>query len=279
MKLDTSEKSVSRYEYIETRLLWSDGITAGDLAKTFDICRQAAQKVIDDYRRLYPGQMEYDRSRKRHVATDGFEPVFIRKDPLLFLDYLRGQSMAGYYRQEQEWSSLDVSDIDRILRPALRLKTIQTILTGLRRHQAVSIDYWPKDLESGSITVRAISPNHLVFADNRYHVRAYCHLRNYYLDFVLSRILSAQIANDIDWVSSREDKEWNESVTMYFRPNPELAQSVQQAVLRNYEDEEEAGMRIIKCRKALGFYVERKLCKTKSEKYQMPLWVLDKAIQ
>ncbi|MDM8524306.1 WYL domain-containing protein [Desulfococcaceae bacterium HSG8] len=277
MKLDTPEKYLSRYEYIETQLCWGDGITAGELAKTFYISRQAAQKVIDDYRRLHPGQMEYNRYLKRHVATGSFEPVFIRDNPLFFLDYLRGQSLAGYYRLEQDWSDLEVTDIDRLLKPSLKSEPIKTVLSALRRQKVVNIDYRKKDSEFDSITARAISPNHLVFADSRYHIRAYCHLRNYFLDFVLSRILYAEISEDIEWVSSRDDNGWKESVSLYFKPNPELHESVQEAILRNYENADEPEFRVIKCKKSLSFYIERKLCETDDPKYKMPLWIIVKS--
>ncbi|MCP4105892.1 MAG: WYL domain-containing protein [Desulfobacteraceae bacterium] len=194
---------------------------------------------------------------------------------MFFLDYLRGQSLAGYYRQEQDWTSLDVTDVDRILRPDLKLETIQTVLSALRRCQVVTIDYRQKDLETGSVTVRSISPNHLVFADNRYHIRAYCHLRNHFLDFVLSRILHAEISSDIEWVSSRDDKGWNETASLYLRPNPELPESVRYATLRGYESEDEPGFRIVECKKALAFYIKRKLCETENPKYGIPLWVCE----
>lgn len=263
----------NRFEYIETQLFWGDGLTARSLKETFDISRQAAQKVIDDYRKAFPGQMEYNASRRCHEASESFKPVFIKPDSLLFLDYLRGQTLAGYYREEHEWSDLEVIDINRHLRPKLLLKPIKTVISAVHRKQVVIIDYHQKDLEPDTTTTRLISPHHIVFADNRYHVRAYCHDKHYYLDFVLSRIVYAEMTTE-EWVSSKGDKDWNEWIELHFIPNPELPGSVQEAIIRNYETPK-SGIRIIRCRKALALYIERKLL-SKDYKYKISLWILIK---
>lgn len=258
-----------RFAYIETELFWGDGLTAGQLARTFKVTRQMAQKTIDQYREQYPGRMRYDASSKRHEATESFKPNFIRTSPLAFLDYLRGQALVGFYRDEQDWSDLAVTDVDRLLRPDLPLDIIRRVLAALRCQKSVVIDYRKKDLEPGSISMRVISPNHLVFADGRYHLRAYCHLKKRYLDFVVSRIAYAEESRE-DWVPSDYDKEWNEFTILRLKPNPSLPVSVQAAIFRGFE-KGECGFRIIKCRKALVYYISRKLV-SEDPSYGMPLW-------
>ncbi len=269
MSVDNPDRLIERFAYIETELFWGDGLTAGQLARTFNITRQMAQKIIDKYREQHPAHMRYDASRKRHEATDSFEPAFIRPSPLAFLDYLRGQALVGLYRDEQDWSELAVTDVDRLLRPDLPLNTIRMVLAALRRQKSVVIDYRKKDLELGSISVRVISPNHIVFAEGRYHIRAYCHLKRRYLDFVLSRIAYAEASSD-DWVPTTYDKEWNEFTVLKLQPNPSLPVSVQAAIFRGFE-KGEYGTRTIKCRQALLYYVSRKLL-AEDPKYGMPLW-------
>jgi|WetSurMetagenome_2_1015567.scaffolds.fasta_scaffold08790_4 hypothetical protein len=271
MTLNNPERLLDRFAYIETVLFWGDGLTAGQLARTFDISRQMAQKIIEQYRKQHPRQMHYVASRKRHEAMDSFEPTYIRPSPLAFLDYLRGQALVGHYRDQQDWSDLAVTDVDRLLRPDLPLIPIRLVLAALRSHKTVMIDYRKKDLEPGSMSARVISPNHLVFADGRYHVRAYCHKKKSYLDFVLSRIAHAETASE-DWVPSEYDGEWNEFTEMQLRPNPALPVSVQTAILRGFE-KGKPGIRVMKCRKAVVHYVIRKLL-ADDQKYRLPLWCL-----
>ncbi len=260
---------VIKFTYIETRLFWEDGLTAGELAKSFDITRQTAQTVIDEYRETHPHQMKYDRRKKRHVATDNFKPEYISPDPITFLDYLRGQRLREHYLEEKGgWSDIEVKDVDRLLRPRLSREIIQAILGALRHQQTLLIEYhavMPDDIQ-----VRIISPNYLVFADNRYHLHAYCHTRQKYLDFVLTRILSADPSKE-EWVSGEHSHEWKEPVTLRFRPNPELPELVRKTLLRGYPGNEREILEI-SCNKNEAFYLRRKLLKECNDK-KVQLWI------
>ena len=259
-----------RFEYIETRLFWGGGLTASELAETFGLSRQSAQRTIEAYRRRYPGQMVYDPRGKRHVAAEGFRPRTIRTEPIRFLDYLRGQALMSFYRDEPEWSDLTLTDVDRLLRPDLPEEPTRTVLTALLRRRVVRVIYRSKNPES--VTDRCLSPNHLVFADDRYHLRAYCHTVNQFIDCVLSRIHWAKLTDDEDWVSSREDREWNRIVDLSFIPNPELPAEAREAILKHYETPV-PGRRTVRCRFALAFYVERKLTAPSRKFDGKPLWV------
>ena len=273
MSIDNPDHLLERFAYIETELFWGDGFTAGQMARAFGISRQMAQTIIGQYREQYPGQMRYVARHRRHEATESFEPVFIRPSPLAFLDFLRGHALVGLYRDEYDWSDLPVADVDQLLRPELSLKPLRLVLASMRGRRTVRIHYLKQDLEpgAGSMSIRVISPNHLVFAEGRYHVRAYCHLKKLYRDFVLSRIVRAGPTMD-DWVSSDEDMEWNELAEMRLIPNPLLPSFAQILILKGFETAE-PGIRIIRCRKALVHYVKRRL-RSVDARYGMPLWCI-----
>jgi hypothetical protein len=265
MKFDT----LIRFAYLETQLYWGDGLAANNLAKTFDLTRQTAQAVINAYRELHPGQMKYDPSLKRHLACEDFKPHYIRADTTAFLEYLRGQNLRAHYLDEPDWSEVEITDVDRLLRPKLPRQLIQPILAALRHKQTLLIEYQP--VMPYDIRVRIISPNHLVFADNRYHIHAYCHTVQKYLDFVLSRILSVEPVQE-EWVSSAGSQEWHDHVTLRFRPNRELPKEVQETLLRGFQGNEK-GVLEIRCRKNEAFYVKQKLLKAFDNQRRMPLWI------
>lgn len=248
-------KHLSRFAFIETKLLWDEGLTVGNIASVFSISRQAAQVVLNQYRKLYPGQMTYDRNLKLHIATQSFQPEFVKKDAKCFLDYLRGQSISSFYKEEEVWSDIEVTDINRSLQPPVDTVITKILFTALKRKKTVQIQYLKKKNVSEDTMLRIISPNHLVFANNRYHIRAYCHFKEIYLDFVLSNIILAEFADD-EWISSREDVEWNTFVSVKLSPNPELLKDTQNALLKRFEIEKK-GIREIRCRKALAYYVEK----------------------
>ncbi|MDY6991974.1 MAG: WYL domain-containing protein [Pseudomonadota bacterium] len=258
-----------RFAYIETRLYWEDGFTATELAENFNVSRQTAQAVIEQYRQQYPQHMYYDNKRKRHVATEDFKPHYIDPRTIQFLEYLRSQNLREHYLDEdQQWSELNVADADRLLRPELPREIVQPIFAALRHRKTLLLEY--QAVMAEHIRFRVVSPNHLVFVDNRYHLHAYCHHTQSYRDFVLSRILSVA-ASDQEWVSSAGDEEW-QFVTLRYKPNPELPLEVQETLLRGYPGSER-GLLEIRCRKNFVFYIERQMKMKKSEVWNMPTWI------
>jgi hypothetical protein len=265
MKFDT----LIRFAYIETQLYWGDGIAASDLVNTFQLTRQTAQNILNAYREQYPRQMRYDKSLKRHVPEEDFVPHYISQETMAFLEYLLGQNLRAHYLNETDWSDIELTNVDRLLRPKLPRQVIQQILAALRHQQTVLIEY--QAVAPDDIQARVISPNHLVFADNRYHLHAYCHEKQRHLDFVLSRIVYVEPANE-EWVSSSGSREWQEFVTLGFRPNRELPQAVQETLLRGHPKNEK-GIWEIRCRKNEAFYVRQKLLKAVDTHRGMPLWI------
>ncbi len=263
MKDDT----LPRFAYIETQLYWGGGITAGELAQAFSLTRQTAQGVIDRYRRLHPQSMEYCLTRKRHLARMGFEPHYLRKGTGEFLDYLRGEAMIAQYRDiGEDWSSLSLHDADRLLHPRLRREPMHIMLSALRTQRAVTIEYQSKL----RVMTRDFSPNHLIFADNRYHIRGYCHVTQKFRDFVLSRIVRAEPSAE-DWFSSHDDGEWNQIIELRFEPNPQLLEDARQALLWDHPLDRNGYWRIT-CRKALAYYLKRQLLSQDSQ-YGCPRWI------
>lgn len=257
-----------RFAFIEACLFWGEGITAGQLGKTFGIARQNAQASIEAYRQQHPDNMVYNPSTKRHEATSDFLPHHISQDPLRYLDYLRGNSLASHFWEDEEWGHLPVTDVDSLFKPHLDGTIISRVITAIRQHQTLEIYYHAK---LGGYENLTISPNHLVYASGRYHVRAYCHERNRFIDLVLSRMLEAEASYYRDWVSSEEDAEWNTFKAFHFIPNPELPENLKRTLLLDYQLEN--GIYTIpKVRVALQDYVMREMERI-DWKYKIPLWI------
>ena len=244
---------LSRFEYLETRLYWGGGITARELGEACGLTRQNAQGVIAEYRRRHPGNMTFSGSLKRQIASEVFTPHYINPNPGPFLDYQRGAAMMAFYRDQEDWGGLPFHDIDRLLRPRLSTEPVREVITGLQQKQAVSIYYHAKT----GTRMRDISPNQLIFASNRYHIRAYCHYTEKFLDFVLSRIVYAE-STRTEWISSHEDSEWNTYVKLFFKPNEQLPAEAKDALLLDFPLDKH-GLFMIPCRQALEFYVVREM--------------------
>lgn len=254
-----------RFAYIETCLYWGNGLTAKQLGETFRIARQNAQASIEAYRRLHPGNMTYNRSSKIHEATNNFIPHYIHQEPRRYLNYLRGNSLANKFWEDEEWGGLQVHDVDTLFRPYLEREIVRKVVTAIQTQQALHLEYHAK----AGIQHLTIAPNHLAYASRRYHVRAYCYEWNKFIDLVLSRILSAEFSTE-DWVSSEEDEDWNDYIELQFIPNPELPESVKETLLVDFRLDESSYT--ISVRKALRAYVLREMERL-DWKYNIPLWI------
>lgn len=254
-----------RFAYIETCLYWGEGITASQLAHTFEITRQNAQKCLDAYRLLHPEQMSYQSSLKCHIATNQFQVNYINNKPEVYLDYLRGNQLAAYYWADEEWTDLPIYDVDRSFRTHLDNSHVQQVLNAIRRKKALCIYYHSK-----SQTYRLIiSPNRLVYASRRYHIRAYCHTWGRYIDVVFSRLLEVSEGFE-DWVSDVEDYEWHLPLTLTFIPNPDLPEQLRKTLLVDYQLRDGV-YKILTC-KALKSYVLREMERI-DWKYKIKLWL------
>ncbi len=261
MKRDTYR----RFAYIETCLYWGLGITATQLGKVFTIARQNAQACLDAYRKQYPASMEYDPRQKRHKATTDFQPCYIKADPENYLHYLRGNQLSNAFWEDEEWEGLPVVDVDTLFRPYLDRDCVRLLMIAIQHRQVVTIYYHSK----ARTHYLTISPNNLVFASRRYHVRAYCHDWQRYIDVVLSRVLEANVSNE-DWVSEEEDKDWISYIDLYFQPNPDLPAQMIDTLKTDFRLQSNRHM--IRTRVALRGYVLREMERI-DWKYNMKLWL------
>jgi hypothetical protein len=210
--------------------------------------------------------MSYHSSLKRHLATEYFEVHYISDRPELYLDYLRGNQLSACYWKEEDWTDLPIVDVDRLFKTRLEHKPISKVLTAIREQKSLVIDYHSKS-QTYHLT---ISPNRLVYASRRYHIRAYCHEWDKYIDVVFSRILSVQHSKQ-PWISDAQDTEWHQRLKLNFIPNPDLPRQARQTLLIDYQLEQ--GVYTITTCKALVGYVHREMERI-DWKHKISLWIL-----
>ena len=87
-------------------------------------------------------------------------------------------------------------------------------------------------------------------------MRAYCHLRQKFLDFVIGRILSIEGSEQVDGnppCNAQEDAEWHNMVRLILAPHPELSAAHRNVIELDYGMSH--GVVELECRQALLFYV------------------------
>lgn len=111
-----------------------------------------------------------------------------------------------------------------------------------------------------------------MYANYRYHVRAYHHTTHWFVDLVLTRFIEIEESEE-EWVSPLNDQRWQDKLTLHFEINPELPADVQRALQADY-GLGNTTQRVITVRQAMLGYICREMERV-DWKYGMRLW-LDK---
>lgn len=133
-------------------------------------------------------------------------------------------------------------------------EVLASIVKAIRDKQDIFVRY--QSITGGAGTGRWLSPHALAHDGYRWHVRAYCHPRNEFRDFLIARTLSVDDVR-AGSIGVNSDTAWHSVVQLVLSPHPQLTLAAQQAVIDDYEMEN--GESTLDCREALLFYLLRQL--------------------
>ena len=232
----------ARQRFLDGLLFWEGRVNRRDLIDTFRVSQPQAALDLKAYlTALPPGQVIYDTRQRRYEASALFQPVYGAPSIDTWLERSRLAGLAIEVLPTLD-RPLDASLMARLYRAIRDRKTVHVAYQTMRRAPAED---------------RSITPTAFVSDGQRWHVRAYCHLREAYRDFVLSRIaLSAdQIEAGVEDVELPVDLEWCSWVTLRLAPAAHLEENQKRAVCWDYGIESELSVTV---RRALEFYALRR---------------------
>lgn len=254
------QKSVSwglerRLQFIDFRLRWDGRFNRNDLTEYFGLSTPQVSLDIAKYAQRAPANLAYDRSSKTYVATAEYQPVFpIRSSARRYLAELLatktgllepGASFVGAAPEvdtaPSPWRTLNEHTVEMLV------KAIRDRLTVLVRYQSMT------SLEESQ---RRLSPHAFGYDGFRWHVRAYCHKRDWFSDFVLARILSID-GFEPSAIDSRDDRQWHTELTLVLGPHPNLPPPKRRVLELDYGME--GGEVRLPCRQAFLYYTLRRL--------------------
>lgn len=243
-----------RLEFIDFRLQWERGLNRADLMAFFNISTPQASLDIARYTTMAPGNLVYDRSSKTYVASPGFVALFPTSSPSRYLQELLA-SAEGLVAPEESFLGWR-PDFDAVPTPGrtLESKTLATLLTAIRERQTLQVAY--QSMTRPEPSERRLSPHALGYDGFRWHIRAYCHKRQEFRDFVIARLLSIHDASPSS-IDPAKDHEWHNILTLVLAPNPALPPAHQRIIELDYGMQE--GQVEFRCRQALLFYTLKKL--------------------
>lgn len=243
-----------RLEFIDFRLRWDGRLNRADLISFFGISVPQASLDIAKYTELAPNNLVYDRRAKVYVAGKPFEPLFPGTTPSRYLNELLAAE-SGLLPGEASFLGWK-PPIGFVPSPgrALAADMLSALLTAVREQRGLRVRY--QSMSRPEPTQRELTPHAFGHDGFRWHVRAYCHIRAEFRDFVIARMTNARPAEPCG-PGAVGDTAWNTLVPIVLIPNPRLPQSHQRAV------EVDFGMlngeARLDCRRALVFYVLRHL--------------------
>ena len=256
-----------RLVFIEFRLYWEGGINRADITEQFGVSVPQASKDLTLYEEEAPGNLVYDKSAKRYLASPDFMPVFLEPHAGMYLTQLR-TSVVSPNSLDENWLAA-APDFDSVPMPNRRVEVnvLRAILAAIRNVRAIEIEYQSMNVQRPAPEQRWITPHALGFDGLRWHARAFCHIDHKFKDFILSRCL--HVCDEGEPASrSDADRFWRETFPVTLKPNPALSKAQQAVIAQDYEMAD--GKVVVPVRKALLYYFQKRMRLDAAESLDRP---------
>jgi Predicted transcriptional regulator len=237
-----------RLRAIELLAYWEGRLVTNKLVSWFGISRQQASADIKRYLVKHnPNALVHDPSVKAYVPATGFHPVLTSGHINEYMDLIAGLSfnpMAITLEADINVTGLQMPD--RSVRPEVAREVVKACRNG----SSLKVLY--ASMDNPALHERIISPHTLVSTGFRWHVRAYCHTRKEYRDFILSRIDRTPQSVPIIAPPVKDDHDWNDVITLTIIPNTLLTDGQKFLIEKDYGMPD--GRLQLTVRKALAHY-------------------------
>ena len=243
-----------RLEFIEFRLFWDGRVNRSDLVEFFGISVPQASTDLGRYQEVADRNLVYDKRAKSYLVTPEFKPVLLDLDAQRYLAQLRLIANDILPKQES-WLGWvpPYATVPSIARRVDPLK-LRKVLDVIRTKSAMHVEY--QSLSRPNPLWRWLTPHALAFDGFRWHVRAWCHTRNQFQDFVFARMLSIDEMKP-DQIDDEHDVEWQRFLTFRIGPHPGLGTETRKAIELDYGMQQ--GEVSVAIRISLSFYFMRRL--------------------
>lgn len=244
----------SRLQFIDFRLRWEGRINRTDLIEHFGISVPQASLDIAKYTELAPSNLTYDRSSKTYTAAPSFYPLYQRSSAQHYLSELLATKMGVI----EPATSFIGSSLEADWAPSpwrtINEQTVEAVVRAIRQQEAIWVSY--QSMTSMDESVRLLSPHALGNDGFRWHMRAFCHKRLRFSDFVLARILRID-GFEASQVNALQDSHWQTLLTLVLAPHPDLPAAKKRVLELDYGMEN--GQVKLSCRQAFLYYTLRRL--------------------
>ena len=244
----------SRLQFIDFRLRWERRINRMDLIEHFGISVPQASLDIAKYMELAPSNLTYDRSSRTYTAAPCFRPLYQRSSAQRYLAELLATKMGIVEPTASFIGSAPETDWAPSPWRTINEQTVEAVVRAIRQQESILVSY--QSMTSLDESVRLLSPHALGNDGFRWHMRAFCHKRQRFSDFVLARILRID-GFEATQVDSNQDSHWQTVLTLVLAPHPDLPAAKKRVLELDYGMED--GEVKLPCRQAFLYYTLRRL--------------------
>jgi WYL domain len=243
-----------RLKFIDFRLRWEGRINRTDLTRFFDISMPQASADLSKYAEAAPGNLLYSGRAKAYLRTESFIPFYSRSASNTYLNELLTLE-AGVMEPKSSFIGWQ-PDLGVVPLPKRMVDggVLSRLLQAIKDSRRVLVRY--QSMTDPEPTTCTLSPHALAYDGFRWHVRAYCHRRERFRDFVIARLSELTLEQPSD-ISVADDVSWNTVLTLVLAAHPKLSPQAKKAIQMDFGMD--GGSVKFVCRQALIFYALRRL--------------------
>lgn len=225
--------SRQRLQYIEIMAYYTGVVTRTDIVNAFGISDAAATKDLSFYSQLAPANLIYRHAVFGFVPSDNFSELFADLSPAVVLPLFAANLPAtGSPTDAKPIYGINIDSLPLPSRLPSKVVLAQ-LIRAIRTRRKLTIKYHSlSDRENKDS--RIIEPHSLINTGLRWHVRAYSDETYDFRDFVLPRIIDAQLRDDSAESSALYDDDWMEMVTLQLTPHPKLTKAKRESLILDY---------------------------------------------
>lgn len=252
----TPRATLERFRLIEALGLWEGSISNARLRDLTGLHTVQVSRLIASYLEANPEHFEHEASVKRYRWKPGAASTVSLDEYLSILVALQRQGkQAEAFIHEVR---VDLTEIT---------PTVYAVLNAAcASSKAVEITY--RSMTNPKGLTRVIEPHSLVHVGRRWHVRAWCRLRERFSDFNLGRIRTASLLDESSGHVAADDDGWSHFVKIRIAPHRHL--SPDQAEVVKAELFGGAAKWVLQARSCLAMYVIQELRAATNPEKQMP---------
>ncbi|MDO9424936.1 MAG: WYL domain-containing protein [Methylobacter sp.] len=220
-----------RLTLLEATVFWSGEFFTNVLMDGFGISRVQASKDLTLYQSLCPGNIRYDKFLKRYVVDEPFKPAFMTGTAGEFLQVLKVQQ--GRAGSTVVTLVKNLPEVD-VLEPVFRqvnAAVLQAVNQAIVAGKEVRVRY--QSMSRTEPVEHRLCPHALVFDGLRWHARAFSYTHHEFRDFVLARMLSAELSYSAE-IDASEDTAWHKFVGVRIGAHPGLSATQKEAIEFDY---------------------------------------------